>query len=247
MSGLVFVIILLVFVLLFEVFIDRVYCLEYRLGDTIRLNSGYLNLLTPIRYPNSIARAYIQQRKFAEKNNPDLQTLKSIVQSRSTKSNAFVIHLRLGDVIELSHKTALDFWEKEEVIDSATDAIQLSNGVNIQWNGTNHGSNTSGYVKSKSYYEKILSAASLPLPRQVILIGGTHKSMKMPKSLEFVKIVKEFLENKGFEVSTRITKIPNQEEADKDFLMMANAKFFLPAGGGFSAIAAQLVDGFVLS
>ena len=64
----------------------------------------------------------------------------------------------------------------------------------------------------------------------------TYHSYNYVISLQYVNHIKQLFENNGFKCTTRIN-----ENADEDFLIMCNSKYFVPSGGGFSSIIKQMV------
>lgn len=198
---------------------EEVLSYEYRLGDIIRFKEyreskdGKEHYYK--KFPSSIATEYM--RKTYSSN--DLSVLTEIIEKREKETSnlpskdELVMHLRIGDVID----------EMPESVDKfLSETVYYPNGNN--------------YVKPLSYYIKITDLiANLPI-KKITLVGGFHRqSASREKSYEYVHRVKNFLEEKGYQVSLRIGN-----DADTDFVYMTNARFFVPSGGGFSLLIKKL-------
>jgi len=185
----------------------------YRLGDIV-LNKdldNYLNkIFYNIYYRGSIATKYFNQKT----KDQDYETLLKITKDKDTYEipgkKDLVIHLRIGDVLD---------WEYADSIDDL-----LS------------GKNTWHYSKNYNYYEEKLNLVKDKDIEKVILVGGFHTSSDHTRSIYYVKKVKEFIEKKGYEVSTRI----GEGNPDQDFAYMVNSNYFLKSGGGYSKLINKL-------
>jgi hypothetical protein len=192
--------------------------LEYRLGDVYRgtlLSAPYRYIWIPLSYPSwSIARQYA-----ASTSRPmNIDVLDTIVPRQA--HDGIVVHLRLGDVFEMHTRTVAEFLSSE------LDRNDASNGER--------------YVQPLLYYKQVIDASAGYTTKKVTLIGGTHKALSMVKSMQYVDAITELFRHHGFEVIRRISSEPSIRRADRDFSMMVNAAFFVPSGGGFSKMAAQL-------
>ncbi len=190
----------------------------YRLGDMVKGKDfrdsedgreyHYKN------FPDSIATEYMKTTN--EDNRYDI--LIDIVKRRSNELNTpppnmLLIHLRLGDVMDRTPYMAKDFLART-----------------IYYQGWN-------YVKPLSYYQDIINKIKDKNVKSITLIGGFHHPLKSKNtSLEYVKLLGEFFEEKGFKVTQRI-----DHEPDDDFIYMCNASFFTPGGGGFSATVKEII------
>jgi hypothetical protein len=67
------------------------------------------------------------------------------------------------------------------------------------------------------------------------------RDISMVKSLQYVHAIRTLFEARGFTVVERISTCPSIASADADFTVMANAAVFVPSGGGYSGLAAELV------
>jgi len=192
----------------------------YRLGDMIHRSSGHNSRYSKEtgfnyhikHFPNSIATEYLLKTTKSR----DYHTLLDIINKRQPKfylDDTIVIHLRIGDVID-ENKIKLDKLLSEYTTFSA--------GVN--------------YVKPIKYYTNLIDTIHNYKIKKILLIGGFHRKGNHDKSLQYVNHIKQHFENNGFNCTTRIN-----ENADEDFLIMCNSKYFVPSGGGFSSIIKQMV------
>ena len=213
----------------------------YRLGDCVRQNIKSLEFMTKIRYPNSIASTYLKENK--DTKNIDIDLLLSLTSKRACSKRAYpvVIHLRIGDVIDNHPRSVSDFWEGNYGVVHDNDGFVVEN-MQMKWKGGANGCTCEGYVKSKKYYQNIIDKFPENVPRKGILVAGTHKPTNMTKSLVYIALVKKFFCDSGFSMDMSISDKPDAERADRDFVVMCNAKVYVPAGDGFSALAASLVS-----
>lgn len=185
------------------------YCNEFFMGKRYHLKY----------YQDSIVSKYFS--KTDQINRFDI--LKELVDNYKLEKeidyeNTALIHLRLGEVIEESEYSAKDFFEKQ-----------------IDWSVFN----TSRYVNSKKYYEYILDN-NKNIPKKVIIYsGGCFSSNKSKKSTEYINLIKNFLQEKDFEV---IDTYYNSNNPDDDFVTMARSKHFIRSGGGFSKLIKKMVE-----
>jgi hypothetical protein len=192
----------------------------YRLGDMVTakefrdMEKGrafhYRN------FPDSIATEYM--KKTDEDNRYDL--LADIVTERiktgtqnPPPSDTLVVHLRIGDVLDDTPYMVKDFLSRN---------ILYVNGIN--------------YVKPIPYYELFL-AQNKHIPfKHITLLGGFHLPLdSKKKSLRYVKEIRQFFEKKGFSVSERIDRDP-----DEDFIYMCRGAHYLSSGGGYSKLVREV-------
>jgi GR25 family glycosyltransferase involved in LPS biosynthesis len=188
-------------------------------------------------FPNSIASEYMKQTQ----TEGNYELLFSILKKHTKqfneidlpKNNTLIIHLRLGDVIEMSKPTVKDFLIDNKTIDSSL--ICDKNYGNVVYNiNENTINNSVSYVKPLSYfYNKIHKINGI---NEIVLVAGCHVPLSYEKSYLYIKCIQIFFEELGYKVSTRLGKNP-----DEDFIFMSNAKYFLPSGGGFSNIVKNMV------
>ena len=207
--------------------------LEYRLGDVYRglLSSVICRWIRiPLCYPPwSIARRYSKRTT----NCSDLVILDSVVD-RDPRPG-LTVHLRLGDVLENHPRSTVDFLSGMFTIDP----MKTREADGLQMIPSSSGVSSEGYVKPLVYYERMIEAYEGV--RHVTLVGGTHKTMSMSKSLQYVDEIEKLFVQNSFVVTRRISVAPSVDRADMDVTSMANTAWFVPSGGGFSHMIAQLV------
>ena len=192
----------------------------YRLGDMILIKNGYSSRYNKKKgfdyhikhFPNSIATEYMLKTTKSR----DFNTLLDIINKRQPKfypDDTLVIHLRIGNVID---RTNVSFD------DILTDYTLYKNGRQ--------------YVKPIKYYTNLIDTIHNYKIKKILLVGGYHSKGNRNKSLRYVNHIKQHFENNGFNCTTRIN-----HNADEDFLIMCNSKYFVPSGGGFSEVIKQMV------
>ena len=199
--------------------------LIYRLGDVVRTQYFHMDtsLYTDGEYKNTIAGKYMQST--TEKNNFEL--LNEIVHDfekklKMTKPNAneWVVHIRLGDVLEKS---------KHSVEEHFMNYIR-SDGIGIP---------ESFYIRPKIFFlNKIKKIAEFGI-KKVVICTKFHKAERShEKSSDYINKLVELLEKHNFDVKLRIGKY----SPDEDFIFLANSKYFTYTGGGYSTFASKLVE-----
>jgi len=191
----------------------------YRLGDMINIESGPYSRhgkggfeFHLKKHPDSIATEYMLKTKKSK----DFDTLLSIVNNRKSQkiqNDTLVVHLRIGDVIDYSPNSVNEFL---------SDYLLYNNGY--------------AYVKPIKYYTNIIDSIKNYSIKNVLFIGGFHTEGNHEKSMEYVDSIKSYFEENGFKCATRIN-----HNADDDFIIMANSKYFVPSGGEFSRVIKQIV------
>lgn len=189
----------------------------YRLGDMVQSkywrnkndgrNYHYNN------FPDSIVTEYM--KKTDDESNIDL--LSDIVNSRKSSienyDNLIVIHLRTGDVIELSPYSVTDMLTENKPYSS--------------WNFY--------YVSSLPYLDK--KVRSVPNIKKIILVAGSQYKMNTNKSMLYIGCVKKYFEDLGYQVETRIG-----QNADEDFIFMCKSKYFIHSiDGGYGKLISKIV------
>jgi hypothetical protein len=192
----------------------------YRLGDIVRhiaKGDHYLNL-----HKGTIGYEY---NLLTNKKN-DYTTLKKICDNRKgilkdlPKNNELIVHVRLGDVIEKSKYTVDEHLNKELISIGQT----ISSGRI--------------YIKSKSFFYKILNKIKNSPIDTIVFIGGDHRELaSLKKSNEYLEKISNIFKNEGYKVIIKF----NKNTADEDFIYLSNAKYFVPTGGGFSKIIMEIV------
>ena len=133
--------------------------------------------------------------------------------------NSIIIHLRVGDVIDKSDLSVDDYLHKST---KNTETTLTTNNKHI-------------YVYNLEYYSNILKKIPSNI-KNIVLVYGYHIKLDNSKSEEYIEKLKQFFESKGYNVKKR-----TNGDADKDFIYMCNAKHFIPSGGGFSKLIANIV------
>ena len=220
------------------------------LGDLIKpywthLRSEYLFT----HYPRSIvadyARAWQQHPEREDRNNSrkskedfkaivrsdvDLEMLASIIARRHPYvENTTAIHLRIGDVVDLTPNSVAQLLTSHTV------------------NGLHH----NPYVKPLRYYDAAPrlggdgSSGGGGGGGGIVIVAGSHCGARCSshrKSCAFVNAVAHHIRTRvapGSSVSLRLGGDP-----DEDFAFMARSRRFLPAYGGYSTLIARLVERF---
>ena len=128
-----------------------------------------------------------------------------------------VVHLRLGDT------TCVECWEKPTLFKSSAENSMKS------------------YAYSRTYYEQIIQKLVAEDVSTIIITASTYHSFKnqaviYKNSMKYVKLVNDLFTKHGYRVMERI----NCGTPDEDFIFMSSAMYFVPGGGGFSQIIAQV-------
>ena len=173
-------------------------------------------------FPNSIVVKFLQKSE-GEKRDV-IATLWSILKTldspfKPPDSDTVVLHLRVGDVIDRTTiRHGSEFWE---------------NKINTwQASGKYSAPEWANYTITKHDFD------SLPWPpeaKKVCIVYGFHTREDHTKSIEYLQAVEESL-SKRFAVS-----FETHENADDALRYMSHAKYFIPSGGGFSRLCANMV------
>ena len=168
---------------------------SYRLGDIV---NGYMirsddpkqkKYLKDIstRWPNSIADKYVKQSGYPKsyKMN-DLHILQNILDGINydkPDKNTLVIHLRLGDTVEM--------WKKGEI---------------QSWmNGKTH------YVKGPDYYKQLLpKLKEITDIHNIDIIVGVHYNIELDDSIEYLDNIVDIFKN-DYNVNVKITNNPDKD------------------------------------
>jgi len=211
----------------------------YRLGDLV-WNGKRSDMYN---YPGSIAGEYLHlinltygmdHRKYKR------DVFCNIVRQRGNPQNSpnssdFVVHLRLGDVLD----NDIQPDEIEDVFHYGVSIIplQIRNMINRQ--------NSFGwwhYVKSKCYYSAVLAQLPPNTINRVVIVGSDIHEIKkntFNNSAMYRGLVQRFFEEEGYSVSHRPDALP-----DDDMIYMVHASTFVASGGGFSNLAHDCVNYF---
>lgn len=184
--------------------------MHYRLGDILTRN---------IDCPTegTIGDQYKKLQTQLEHKNINYGSIISIIEKEKYKyikpaDDVVVVHLRVGDVLELLDLSVDDFLDKTPNQTAQT------------------------YVYNLEYYKNILKKLPTSIKNIVFAYGNHKPEVGFKKSTEYIKKLKNFFESKGYNVMTR-----SNEDADLDFVYMCNSKHFVKSGGQFSSIIADLV------
>eukprot|EP00937_MAST-01D_sp_MAST-1D-sp2_P007574 g7574.t1 len=200
---------------------------NYRLGDVVKQLPDALGCSD---YPDTIACAYTRATTEPEDYTVLLRILREKVHPDVPGSKDIVIHMRVGDGIK-----GPDCWR--DVADCFSNAYQITAQAWARML----------YALPRTYYEPLLPA--LPSARdgyRVVLVGnaghntrhGNSKQglLETEYSATYVRNIAAFFEAHGYDVFVRDNRDP-----DSDFIYMARAQTFVQGGGGYSALAAQML------
>ncbi len=101
------------------------------------------------------------------------------------------------------------------------------------WDGEDHRK-----VKNKAYFEAAIE--KFPADVKTVVVGSAvHRNyFSDSKGSEwYTKKVVELLTRRGYDVVQRLNTLP-----DDDFVYLANARYFLPTGGGYGGQASTCVE-----
>jgi len=217
-------------ILLYQVYTIAVR--PYRLGDFVRQTGGFEHSAWRTIYAQ-INRDSLVYKYYKATNNAsssmNIKVLSEIVGS--SEGDNCVIHLRLGDVIDNNKLTVDDLWENDY-----TDKLD-----GHSWRGGTCTTVTRfktceayGFVHTRHFFERIANL----LPEHIIIISGSHMRTNHPeKSQDYIQRVRSLLEARGKRCDVHWNRAP-----DDDFAAMCNAKYFVGSGGGFSQLAALVVE-----
>ena len=184
----------------------------YRLGDAVRgfWEAQWTKDYHKELYPNSLTSLYFSKTNAYNKFDILAEAVREFQQTHEClipKTNEIVLHLRVGDVLEMSPHS----------VDH-----HLAENVRF-WNGQY-------YVKNLAYLDDQFSEFQQGM-HVTILCGTPMRDLGMTKTNEYVAKVKAHLEGKGFTTCLRTTHGP-----DEDFVYAVFAKNIVTTGGGFSLL-----------
>ena len=174
------------------------------------------------------------EKKYAEQRATAASLETGPVVPESTSSDVAVMHVRLGDVLDLSHctrniSTPEDF---SGVRDKMAEVFEK--GLRLYKNKS--------YVLSRQYYEQAIEELPKEV-RTVVVMSGSMCSHVDPnpirhigpvRSLAWQSELRAFLEGKGFRVVLHKADTP-----DEDLAYMSSARTFIQGGGDFSGCVSQ--------
>jgi len=206
-------------------------CKGYRIGDMLArpldINMNELIEYHTKTFPKSLATQYSQKTSERHK----YTVLMDCIREKMSETNnilpldhTYVIHIRVGDVIDLSDDSVHDVLSKpcyyQQLRDKKISFVIYKNN----------------YCKPLSYFdEKLEKIKSYPI-KEVVLVSGSHFPIDFTKSSRYLNCIKLYIEQHGYHVSLRLGRLP-----DDDILFMSQAPYFTPSGGGFSAILTEVV------
>mmetsp|Transcript_15137 Transcript_15137/g.30546 ORF Transcript_15137/g.30546 Transcript_15137/m.30546 type:complete len:368 (+) Transcript_15137:3013-4116(+) len=134
---------------------------------------------------------------------------------QAPEEDEVVVHLRLGDIIELSN--------------DSVDRMLLLGGDPA------HNKNFKNGIKSIGEYLDTLESSSL---RKVRIRGGSHMFKYYRKSCVYSMCIKQAMEEAGYDV----TMVLNGVSPDEDFYYGARARHLIVSVGGYSRLMGQMVE-----
>lgn len=193
---------------------------QYRLSDAVcgRYRPLWTRAYHKKWYPNTLAGQYFKSTNRFN----DMNVLERIVRSNRhvlqtpPPTDAVVVHLRLGDAIELCRFTVDEHLAKELPFTGKL----LDKSI---------------WVHSIPYYTQHLQ--QYPHIRKIILVYGKHGLTKtFPKTDDYLAKLTAHFESKGYDVSFHSSK-----DADQDFLYMCFAPYLIAGGGsGYANLARKM-------
>jgi len=178
-------------------------------------------------FSNSIAFKYMKSIK--KKKIKDFDLLIKLIDEHRIQNiiniprkDQLVVHLRTGDVIDDTNESSNSFLTNNVIFDNKV----FNNHI---------------YVKPLQYYKNILPDLRNYDIHDIVFVTGFHTNMNglqnNDKSIKYVSSIMEFFKNRGFEVSLRMNRDP-----DDDLVFMSNSSYFLGGGGGFSDLIKKIVS-----
>lgn len=148
-------------------------------------------------------------------------------------SDAVVVHVRTGDVLEYCWFTVCPALAIETLLN-----LEYMVCTGIFAGAFGNMTTRSCYVKNLAYYAAQLS--SLPRSvKRVVLVAASHYELRQtgfPRSTEYLRRLSDFFRGRGFIVDMRLGQPP-----DDDFVYMSRARYFIQSGGGFSILVSNVV------
>jgi hypothetical protein len=190
----------------------------YRLGDAIM---GHYQPFKTRRYhkqyyPRSIVAQYFSKTNQFGRIDLLAQVVRENVhktKSEHPSKNTIVVHLRLGDVLELSPHSPGEHLAKE--------CFSSENSTRV-------------YVKPLSYFK--IAFASLPGKKVQFVYGSHFKDLELTKSMAYLKQLEQSLRRMGYSCSV----YESNGDPDMDFLYLCYAPLLVTTGGGYSDLAKQI-------
>eukprot|EP00040_Diaphanoeca_grandis_P009434 m.48809 g.48809 ORF g.48809 m.48809 type:complete len:460 (-) comp20860_c0_seq1:43-1422(-) len=210
---------------------------KYRLGDwtgNVFYQKGDADRVFK-KFPTSIAAAYLRKYKTEEvRRVPELATIIEELYPREKypgpSSDTIILHLRTGDPIPLRYYKLCRERHAENECDSRLS--EVVDGVCVL-------GDSSHYIKPLSYFREIISVLQTkwPTKKHLTIVTGVHVPyFDLYSCCANNKAVQLFFQHFGYTVAMRYSANP-----DEDVAFMSRASVFVPSGGGFTEMIAQLV------
>ena len=197
-----------------------------------------------LQWSGSIGDSYAQQAKVPY----DLEALKTVIDRQKSKNGkvscgaarppraACVFHIRAGDIFR-SCTAALG---RGDCVAHSAEELWRGSGPNgTAWRSTIG----EKMVQPRSYFERALR--NLPnATRSAILVGQFSTRAGTPEA-GYVALLTAWLKARGLTVLRHQAVVRGQfdhRQVDCELLFMARSRCFVPSGGGFSELVAQMVE-----
>ena len=197
-----------------------------------------------LQWPGSIADSYVQQAKVPY----DLEALKTVIDrhaialdkiscgaAQRPRIAACVFHIRAGDIFR-----NCTVANSSDCVAHSAEELWRGRGPNgTAWRSTNG----EKMVQPRSYFERALRY----LPngtRSAIIVGQLSTQAGTPEA-GYVALLTAWLEARGLTVLRHQAVVRGQfdhRQVDCELLFMARSRCFVPSGGGFSQLVAQMVE-----
>ena len=194
-----------------------------------------------LQWPGSIGDSYVQQAKVPY----DLEALKTVIDRQVTLSSscgaarpglaACVFHIRAGDIFRSCTAT-----HTSDCVAHSAEELWRGRGPNgTAWQSTNG----EKMVQPRSYFERALR--HLPKGTRSAIIVGQFSTQAGTPEAGYVALLTAWLEARGLTVLRHQAVVRGQfdhRQVDCELLFMARSRCFVPSGGGFSQLVAQMVE-----
>ena len=187
------------------------------------------------KYSNSICSEYYVRNlddkqhmdRYYDDNNINYKLLDLIIKEKTLnllKNNELrikindshiYIHLRIGDVIDKDDGDPNYEYK---------DYTEYLNNQVTHWNGNK-------YVYPLKYYENILTKLKKLNNNNITIVAHNYDKDKESNSYKYTMAIHSFFFKHGYN-----TEITYNDDADVDFILLCNANFFVPSGGGYSIL-----------
>jgi len=200
---------------------------DYRIGDIVRspfgINYQSIKENHQNKFPTSIATMYMSKTNKAN----DYSIVQACISEKKQElqlaiptQDTYVIHIRIGDVMEDKEYSVITMLAKP------TYYYELFPGPAF----------LTVYTKPLSYYEEKRKQLEKYPIKNIIIVAGSHIQSDYLKSSEYINCIRLYYQEAGYHVSLRLGSLP-----DEDIVFMSYASYFTSSGGGFSEMISQLV------